>query len=69
MMRHGYIGGRHTSADNIPKGFSKHLRGDVKKALKKLNKKDYLIVKPTGYGLEISLKPERIAESAELIRQ
>lgn len=69
MLKHGYIGNRHTSIDNIPKGFPKHLRGNVKKALKKLNKKGYLKVKPTSYGLEISLNPETIKEIIKIIQE
>jgi len=62
LFRDGYIGGRHTSEDNVPKGFKSHLRGDVKKALRKLHKKGYLIVKPTSYGTHISLEPKKVQE-------
>ncbi len=57
-----YIGGRHTSEDNVTKGFPKHARKDVKKALKALIKEGYIIPKPTSYGLEVSLNPRMIAE-------
>jgi hypothetical protein len=43
MLRHGYIGGKHTSEDNIPKGLPKHMHGEVKKALKKIVKAGYII--------------------------
>ena len=68
MLRHGYIGGKHTSEDNIPKGLPKHMYGEVKKALKNLIKAGYIIPKTTGYGLEVSLDPHRIAEIHELLR-
>ena len=45
----------HTSFDNLPKGFPKHLRGMVKDAAKDLIKKGILLSKPTSYGLEVSL--------------
>jgi hypothetical protein len=64
-----FIGGRHTSVSNVPKGFPKHLRGDVKKALKKLNKSGYLIAKPTSYGLEVSLKPDKIKEIQSILEK
>lgn len=66
LLRDGYIGGRHTSEDNIPKGFKTHLRGDVKKAMKALYKKGYLIVKPTSYGTQISLDPTRVQEIIDM---
>ena len=64
-----FIGGRHTSVSNVPKGSPKHLRGEVKKALKKLSKRGYLIVKPTGYGLEVSLKPDKIKEVRSILEE
>jgi len=39
MLLDKIIGGKHTSADNIPKGFPKHLRGEAKDSLKSLIKK------------------------------
>lgn len=65
----GFVGARHTSVDNVPKGFPKHLRGDVKKAVKKLNKKGFFIVKPTSYGLEISLNPRKMKEIKRIIQE
>ena len=53
----GYIGNRHTSEDNVPKGFPKHERGKIKDALHSLIKKGIVIYKPTSYGKEVSLNP------------
>ncbi|PDM26184.1 hypothetical protein CP083_05190 [Candidatus Bathyarchaeota archaeon B24-2] len=61
------IGARHTSADNIPKGFPKHLRGEVRKALRSLIRKGLVVAKPTSYGLEVSLNPKRLEEIIEVI--
>jgi len=61
------IGARHTSADNIPKGFPKHLRGEVRKALRRLIRKGLVVAKPTSYGLEVSLNPKRLKEIIEII--
>ncbi|MEI6102714.1 MAG: hypothetical protein WCP70_02110 [Methanothrix sp.] len=41
LHRHGYWGGRHTSLDNLPKGFEKSLRGEVKEAAEAHPGEDY----------------------------
>ena len=69
MLYEHYIGGKHTSADNIPNGFPKHERGEVKKALKNLIREGYVIPKITSYGLEVSLDPRRIREIREITRE
>jgi hypothetical protein len=68
LHRHGYIGGRHTSIDNIPKGFPKHVYGKVKKVAKELTKQNLIIVKPTAYGLQASLNPYKMDEIEKIIR-
>ncbi len=68
MLLDRVVGGRHTSADNIPKGFPKHLRGEAKDALKHLIRKGYILAKPTTYGLEVSLNPRRLKEIEELVQ-
>lgn len=62
----GKWGGSHTSIDNLPKGFPKHIRGDVKDVAKELIKKNLLLAKPTSYGLEVSLNPEKKKEIEEI---
>ena len=62
-----YIGERHTSEDNIPKGFPKHERGDVKKALKNLKRQGYIIPKITSYGMEVSLASSKIPEICKIL--
>ena len=69
MLYEHYIGGKHTSEDNIPKGFPKHERGDVKKALKHLIREGYINPKITSYGLEVSLNPRKIIEIIEITRE
>jgi len=66
--RHGYIGGKHTSIDNVPKGFPKHLYGKVKKATKELIKQNLIIIKPTAYGLQVSLNSHKMDEIEKIIR-
>ncbi len=67
MFRHGYIGGKHTSEDNIPKGLPKHMHGYVKKSVKNLIHQGYIIPKITSYGLEVALDPARIKEITQIL--
>ncbi len=67
MYKLRYIGGRHTSEDNVVKGFPKHARGDLKKALKELIKEGYILPKPTSYGLEVSLNPRVIGDIKRIL--
>ncbi|MCD6226952.1 hypothetical protein J7J90_00460 [Candidatus Micrarchaeota archaeon] len=58
LAKHGYWGKKHTSFDNLPKGFPKHLHSKVKEVAKKLIKENIILSKPTNYGLEVSLNPK-----------
>ncbi|HJX05315.1 MAG TPA: hypothetical protein VJ461_01240 [Candidatus Nanoarchaeia archaeon] len=69
LLHHKIIGEKHTSIDNLPKSFPKHLRGAVKEATKQLIKKGFLLIKPTNYGLEVSVNPTRLEEIGTLIFQ
>ncbi len=60
LVKHGYWGSRHTSFDNLPKGFPTHLHKEVKKVAKELIKEGLLLKKPTHYGLEVSLNPKML---------
>ncbi|HID27390.1 MAG TPA: hypothetical protein EYP22_06155 [Methanosarcinales archaeon] len=62
LIRNKYIGGKHTSEDNVCKGFPKHEIKKVRKELKKLIKQGYVISKPTSYGLEMSINPKMLKE-------
>ena len=62
-------GGAHTSFDNLPKGFPGHVRGEVKDIAKQLIKENFLLAKPTSYGLEVSLNPDKKKEIEELVRE
>ena len=68
LFRHGYIGAKHTAIENLPKGFPKHTHKEVKKTAEKLTKNGLLILKPTSYGIQVSLNPHKIAEIEEKIR-
>jgi len=59
---------KHTNINNLPKGLSNELRAskEVRKAIDELLKEGILLSKPTHYGLEVSLNPERIREIEEM---
>lgn len=61
-------GNSHTSFDNLPKGFPGHLKGEVKKIAKDLIKRNILLAKPTAYGLEVSLNPNKKAEIEKIFK-
>ena len=61
------IGGRHTSKDNVIKGFPKHERGNIKKELRNLIKKGYILQKPTFCGMEVSINPKMLSEIRRLL--
>jgi len=69
MYFYGYIGGKHTSVDNLQKSFPKHERGDVKGAVKVLIKANLIIPKSTGYGQHCSLNPRMIDEIEKMIEE
>jgi len=61
------IGGVHTHFDTLKRGFPKHLGKNVENATKELIKSELLIIKPTSYGLQVSLNKERLQEIEALI--
>ena len=69
MYFYGYIGGKHTSVDNLQKSFQKHERGDVKEAVKVLIKANLIIPKSTGYGQHCSLNPRMIDEIEKMVEE
>lgn len=62
MIKHGWIGGKHTSVDNIPKGRPRHEYGYVIKAVEELKREGFFLTKPTQSGLHISLNPRKLGE-------
>jgi hypothetical protein len=59
LTRMGKFKHSHTSIDNLPKGFSKDLRGRIKSVVDELIKEGIFFVKPTGYGKEISINSDK----------
>lgn len=66
---YGYIGGRHTSVDNLQTSFPKHQRGYVKESVKRLVKTNLIILKSIGYGQHCSINPGMIDEIERMIEE
>jgi acyl carrier protein phosphodiesterase len=66
MLMHRWIGGKHTSVDNVPKGFPQHERGRVAELVKELMIDGFILRKPTSYGEEVSLNPNKVYEAKRM---
>lgn len=67
LFRHRAIGGRHTAFEHVMSGVPGHEAGAAKKAANELIVEGLIIPKPTSYGLQISLNPERLDEIRAII--
>ena len=68
LRRRDIWGGCHTAFDELPKGLPKHLRGQAKEAAEELISEGLLMPKQTGYGLHVSLNPQRKADIDKIIK-
>jgi len=66
LMKRRCWGHKHTSYDNLPKGFPSHLGKEVRKVADDMIKEGILIKHPTSYGIEISLNTNRKKEIEEI---
>jgi len=68
LVRHRMWLHKHTSIHNLSKGLPDHLRSrkEVRKAIDGLLR-EFLISKPTSYGLEVSLDIKKKKEIEEFI--
>lgn len=53
--------GAHVPAEAVARRFQKHLRGDIKKTLKKLRAKGYCLEHPTGSNTTYQLTPNGLS--------
>ncbi|MBI4146035.1 hypothetical protein HY489_01715 [Candidatus Woesearchaeota archaeon] len=67
LFRRRVIGGKHTAFENVTSGIPSHLSGDAKTTADELIKERLILSKPTSYGLQISLNPERLDEIIKII--
>jgi len=69
LRRKKMIGGAHTHFDTLRRGFPSHLGKEINKVAKELIKEEFVIPKPTSYGLQVSLNKEKIKEIDEFIKK
>ncbi len=69
LFRHRIIGGKHTAIEYLFHGFPKHLIGEAKEIIDELVQQNIILVKPTSYGLQVSLNPEKIEEITNIIEK
>jgi len=62
-------GESHTAFENVKKGVPSHLQGKMVEIAKQLITEGFIVQKPTGYGLQISLAIERSEEIKAMIRR
>ena len=62
LRRKKVIGNVHTHYDTLKKGFPSHLGKNIEKAAKELIKEQFILTKPSNYGLQVSLNKERIKD-------
>jgi len=69
LYRLDYWGGRHTSIDNLQKGFKGHIKGLVKKETKELIKQGLILCKPKPDSLHVFLNPRRGNEIRRIVSE
>lgn len=69
LRRKRVLGGVHTHFDTLKMGFPKHLGKEIEKCAKELIKENWLIKKPTSYGLQVSLNKEKLLEIEHFIKK
>ena len=67
LFRRRVIGGKHTALEHVASGIPSHLAGEAKTAADEMIKKGLILSKPTSYGLQISLNPDRLDEIIKMI--
>lgn len=69
LTRKRMWGGKHTSFENIMKGYDPKLRKRIKKLSKKLIRDNLIISHPTSYGLQISLNPREFSTIMRIVEK
>lgn len=59
LVRAGKFEHSHTAIENMQKGFPKDLVGRVKENIQALAKEGILRIKPTNYGVQVSVNVDR----------
>jgi len=69
LRRKCIIGAKHTHYDTLKLGFPKHLGKEIENAINELVHDNILLLKPTNYGLQVSLNTQRLSEVDKLIKE
>ena len=69
LRRKKVIGGVHTHFDTLKKGFPSHLGKDISKIAKQLIRQEWIITKPSSYGLQVFLNKNKLKEIDEFIEK
>lgn len=74
LFKHSKWGASHTSFENLKKGFSMRDLGKggakrVDKIGKDMIRSGLMLSKPTSYGLEVSLNPQRSQEIMNILKE
>jgi hypothetical protein len=69
MLYHGFIGGKHTSIENLPKGLPKDVQKRAEEIVDDLRKEGYFILKPKSDALHVSLNPKMLSQVKKEIQQ
>ncbi|MFQ6062340.1 MAG: hypothetical protein ACE5KT_06835 [Methanosarcinales archaeon] len=67
LLESGYIGKKHTPIEKVQKGFPKHLRGEVKKAVKKLIRMGCIREYPTSHGIDVTIPVHAVGKIKEIL--
>ncbi|MDO8553996.1 MAG: hypothetical protein Q7S22_04270 [Candidatus Micrarchaeota archaeon] len=62
-------GESHTAFENVAKGVPPHFKGRMKDLAEELIKENFILQKPTGYGLQISLNVGKSEEIRWIIKK
>ena len=62
-------GESHTAFENVAKGVPPHIKRKLKELTNKLINEGFIIPKPTGYGLHISLNVAKSEEIKSIIKK
>ena len=69
LRRKRIIGAKHTHYDNIKFRFPSNIGKEIEDIEKEFIKQNYIITKPTSYGLQISLNKEKLKEIEDFIKK
>ena len=69
LYRRSCIGARHTALEHCFTGLRRNDVKDGKRAYERLVNGGYLIVKPTSYGVQVSIDPRRLDSVKNALRE